>query len=146
MTPKFWKLLVVLTLCFGVPGGLSGCAGYDVQLEGKIFEAAGLSGTVQQEEPKLKERAGLVLPPEKQLPAPGKRAAVPEGMQWPDDPDLKARRVAQATEAERKKYCSGPGRNENHPFYDEDKAKHCTGLISNSLQNAFGRAPEPEQE
>ena len=144
--PKFLKLLVILSLSLGLPGLLSGCAGYDVQLEGKLFEAAGISGTAKREEPKLNERAGLVLPPEKQLPAPGKRADVPEAMQWPDDPDLKARRLAKVTAAERQKYCSGPGRNENHPFYDEEKAKHCTGLISKSLQNAFGRAPEPEQE
>ena len=146
MIAKVLKAFFAVVLVVSVPGLLSGCAGYDVQFEGKIFEAAGLTGTGPREEPKVKERAGLVLPPEKQLPPPGKRAQVPDSMQWPDDPDIKARRLAKIDEAERKKYCSGPGKNENHPFYDEEKAKHCGGLFSNSLQNAFGRAPEPENE
>lgn len=55
--------------------GLSGCGGFDgVELNGKIFDAVGLNtGSVKAPEPKLKERAPLVVPPglEAGLPEPG---------------------------------------------------------------------------
>lgn len=79
---------------------LAGCAdGGGVQLNGKIFDALGVSGegSGKKAEPRLAERAPLVPPPRTdQLPQPGapKTAADDRHMAWPDDPDK--RRVAEA--------------------------------------------------
>lgn len=56
-----------------VAGGLGGC-GLDegVQLNGKIFDAMGMTGSVKKEEPKLAQRQPLVVPPGlESLPQPG---------------------------------------------------------------------------
>lgn len=61
--------------CLLLAGALSGCGGFDgVELNGKIFEAVGLSGDSfgKKSEPKTEARAPLVLPPDtKRLPEPG---------------------------------------------------------------------------
>lgn len=143
------KLFIKLTLLIGLTFSLGACSSDDVVLEGALFEAAGIAGSLTKKNttPKVKERSGLVLPPAAHLPEPGKRAVVQQQEQnWPDDPDLKRKRIASQTEAARKKYCSEVGRNRNDPDYDEDKAIHCGSLLSKALNGAFGRAPEGEQE
>ena len=134
-------------LILGVSLSLTACGTGDVVLEGKIFEAAGLSGSLNKKAktPKVKERSGLVLPPSAQLPEPGKRVAVQDEQNWPDDPDLRRKRLALQDEAEIKKYCSEVGRNEHAPDYDEDKAAKC-GSVFSGLLNGFGRAPETDKE
>lgn len=55
---------------------LGGCGGFDgVQLNGKIFDAMGVSGdSAKSGEPKLAQRSGLVVPPSTEaLPVPGSR-------------------------------------------------------------------------
>ena len=112
-----------------------------------MFEAVGLAGQQgRRADPKVKERAPLVLPPDAKLPEPGKRAVVADDQQWPDDPDLKRAKQASLSELERKKYCSEVGKDVYHPEYNEKKAEQCGGLFSKALNNAFGRAPEPDAE
>ena len=57
--------------------GLSGCGADEVQLNGKIFDALGVSGNgnTRSAEPKMVARAPLVVPPTlERLPEPGKPA------------------------------------------------------------------------
>lgn len=124
---------------------LGGCSAGDVQFEGKIFEAVGLNGQqARSEDPKVKERAPLVLPPKTDLPEPGQRVAAGDDQLWPDDPDLARKRQISLAEQERQKYCTEVGRNEYDPAYDPKKAAECSTLLSKAFNNAFGRAPEPE--
>ncbi|MBO6550054.1 MAG: hypothetical protein JJ964_10590 [Rhizobiales bacterium] len=142
------KLFIKLTLLIGLTFSLGACGTDDVVLEGALFEAAGIAGslTKKQATPKVKERSGLVLPPAAHLPEPGKRAVVQqEDQNWPDDPDIRRKRIASQTEAARKKYCSEVGRNRQDPDYDEEKADKCGSFISKAL-NGFGRAPEGQEE
>lgn len=125
---------------------LAGCSGSDVQFEGKIFEAAGLTGINRREEAKVRERAPIVLPPGAALPEPGKRKVAAKDVQWPDDPDVKARKSVAEIEVARQKYCSEVGRNRQDPYFDEEKAAHCGGLLTKAMNNAFGRAPDPDVE
>lgn len=134
-------------LILGLTLTLSACGTDDVVLEGKLFEAAGISGSLNKKAktPKIKARSGLILPPSAQLPEPGKRVAVQDEQNWPDDPDVRRRKAAALAEAERKEYCSEVGRNRNHPDFDEDKTAKCSSLLSGAL-SGFQRAPAPDQE
>lgn len=80
--------------------GLTACSGYDVQLEGGVFDLIGVSDLGKPKpEPKVAERNGLVVPPTTAaLPVPGsvpqrppQIAGVNGDQSWPVDPD--ARRV-----------------------------------------------------
>jgi len=68
---------------------LSGCGG-GVELEGKIFDYAGLSGsTAKKPDPTMSSRASLMVPPNLQrLPTPTEARSVAANRQdWPDDPE-----------------------------------------------------------
>lgn len=88
---------------------LAGCGGFDgVQLNGKIFDAMGVSGEgTKSGEPKMAQRTGLVVPPSTEaLPVPGSRpdadAADVASLQDPD-------KLAVVSEAEKQRqqaeYC-----------------------------------------
>lgn len=89
---------------------LGGCGADDVQLNGKIFDAVGLSGTTaKQEEPKLAQRAPLVLPPSTdRIPEPGKPAdaqAAQTNLAAINDPDMKAKASRAELEKQQAAYC-----------------------------------------
>lgn len=82
---------------------LGGCGG--VELEGKVFDYAGLSGSRQKVDPTMSSRAPLMVPPNLQkLPAPTESRSVAATRQdWPDDPEkvrVRAVEEQKATEAE----------------------------------------------
>lgn len=83
---------------------LSGCGFGDVEFNGAVFEAMGLTNNGKShDEPKLPPRAGIVLPPDtERLPEPGsvQAAAPPPGEAWPVDPE--DRKAAAAEELDRK--------------------------------------------
>jgi hypothetical protein len=99
-------LVLVSALCLSF--GLGGCAMGDVELNGGVFDLMGMSPGTQKKgsEPKLAERAPLVVPPKlDRLPAPGE--GTPESPQLAEikDPD----EVQQLSQAEQQKaqdeYC-----------------------------------------
>lgn len=90
---------------------LAGCAD-GLALNGAVFDWMGISDSAlskKRSEPKLAERAPLVLPPDaNRLPEPGSEAVAEQGnLAWPTDPEQ--RKVAQAKERERLHlaYCRG---------------------------------------
>lgn len=92
--------------------GLAGCGGVDgVELNGKIFEAVGLTGSLgKKTEPKTEARAPLVLPPAtERLPEPGSLAAgapIPQADQaWPNDPDKGKASKEEALKQAQAAYC-----------------------------------------
>jgi hypothetical protein len=91
---------------------LAGCGDGGVELNGKLFDALGVSEASQRaskSEPKLRERTGLVVPPDaNRLPEPGSGGAgEPDLNSQIADPDR--RKVLAAAEKARlhKAYCSG---------------------------------------
>jgi hypothetical protein len=88
----------------------SGCSS-DIELNGKIFDWLGVSPAAQEaakREPKLAQRAPLVMPPDvTRLPEPGSAPAQLNAAEWPDDPEQ--RKLAAAKERERLHlaYCRG---------------------------------------
>ena len=88
----------------------TGCAD-GVELNGKVFDLLGVSPAAleaSRKEPKLAERAPLVMPPDaKRLPDPA--SAVPAGDQanWPTDPEQRKLAAAQERERLHLAYCRG---------------------------------------
>ncbi|WP_141702005.1 hypothetical protein [Methyloceanibacter stevinii] len=77
---------------------LGGCGG--VELEGKVFDYAGLSGKVggPKVDPTMSARAPLMVPPNtRSLPAPTENRSIAAARQdWPDDPEkVRVREVEQ---------------------------------------------------
>ncbi len=89
---------------------LAGC-GYDVQLEGKVFDAIGLGTNSKKAhlEPKLAPRSGLVPPPDTaRLPPPGAAggtAVANAPASWPVDPEVRAAALEADRKRQLRKYC-----------------------------------------
>lgn len=86
-----FRLLLAAPL-FAATLVLSGCGG--VQFEGKAFEAIGLGDKPKKQEQKVADRAPLILPPKRELPAPGPSQRIASPEQWPVDPNEAQRQQA----------------------------------------------------
>ena len=89
---------------------LSACAD-GVDLNGKVFDMMGISSSAmdaKKTEPKVAERAPLVMPPDvSRLPEPGSGQAPVAQLSWPDDPEARKAREAQERERLHQAYCRG---------------------------------------
>lgn len=91
---------------------LTGCGGIDgVELNGKIFDWMGVSESAKQanaREPRVPQRAGLVMPPDvNRLPDPGSEADPNDVTAALNDPDKKKAAAAAERARLHKAYCSG---------------------------------------
>jgi hypothetical protein len=93
----------LLPLCAAF--AVAGCSMDDVELNGGIFNAVGLSGTGKKSAtPQLAERAPLVVPPSlDRLPAPGSVQDQPQLAI--NDPDEAKKRSRAELEAQQQAYC-----------------------------------------
>jgi hypothetical protein len=92
--PIGFGLAAALAACLA----LGGCGG--VEFQGKLFDYAGLSGDRTPKDPKMAERAPLVLPPDtNSLPPPGEPPAYASRPDWPTDTDAQQKKVAAAAQA-----------------------------------------------
>ena len=88
-----------LAAALGCVALLGGCGG--VEFEGKVFDYMGVSGDRQQIDPKMTERAPLMVPPNLQrLPTPTEGVSVAANRQdWPDDPEKVRTRIIEDKKA-----------------------------------------------
>jgi hypothetical protein len=92
---------------------LAGCGGVDgVEFNGKIFDWLGVSPAAleaSRREPKLAERAPLVMPPNtNRLPDPGSgQPPSIDQASWPTDPEQRKLAAAQERERLHLAYCRG---------------------------------------
>lgn len=97
----------------GASALLSACSAGDVELNGKIFDAMGVSSKSQSEakvEAKVPQRAPLVIPPTTaSLPVPGSGTAVvaatAQDQSWPADPDQQQQAALAAKQQQQKEFC-----------------------------------------
>jgi hypothetical protein len=102
---KKGAIAVALGLC---AASLSACGADDVQLNGKIFDALGVSGNAPKSaEPKVAQRQPLVIPPGLEaLPQPGSGAQASTGaLAAIDDPDKKAKLSKAELQKQQDDYC-----------------------------------------
>ena len=92
---------------------VSGCAGYDVELKGGVFDYLGVSEIGKKKaEPKMQQRTGIVVPPSTAaLPVPGSRpasqqVATASGQQWPVNPEDAKEGQKQALLQQHKEFCA----------------------------------------
>jgi len=127
----------------GVAALLAGCAGTDVEIDAPILEAAGINLTSKPPpEPDLEEKPPLVVPPSTEsLPKPGERQVAAAEEQWPEDPDLIAKRQAAQAEAEREEYCREGDWSGEGGIEEFDKAlgreQRCPSQIGKALGEAL---------
>jgi len=77
----------------------------DVQLNGGIFDAVGLNDTKKSGDPKIAERAPLVVPPSlDRLPTPGE-APPPTQIAGITDPDAAKQKSREELEKQQAEYC-----------------------------------------
>jgi hypothetical protein len=77
----------------------------DVQLNGGVFDAIGLNDAKKTSDPKLAERAPLVVPPSlDRLPAPGE-APPPSQIAGINDPDAAKQKSREELEKQQAEYC-----------------------------------------
>jgi len=110
MANKFVSRFVTTGAVFVLGLGLSACSSgigdTELELNGKVFDALGIASSGPKTEPKLSQRAPLILPPDDQtLPVPGQRGAQAEV--WPDDPDARKKRMAALAKQKTKERCDG---------------------------------------
>lgn len=144
------KLSAGAALCLSL-AALPGCGGFDgVELNGKVFEAVGLTGALggKKAEPKTEARAPLVLPPQSErLPEPGSlAAAAPTGSvpdpAWPNDPDKRKASSETAKKQAQTQYCQD-GNWKERAMRDEVGAAHgpqgsCGNIFSVLGKSLFG--------
>lgn len=144
--------LMVAAASLGACGGVDG-----VELNGKIFDALGVSGDpfAKKDEPKTQARAPLVLPPDtSKLPepgsAPGPGSPLTTGAvnpQWPRDSEAQKMADANARKAAQEKYCQD-GNWKQKAVKDEIRADsgpdgQCGGSIFSVIGNSlFGSGKE----
>lgn len=111
--PRKKALIPALAACAML--GLTSCSGYDVQLNGGLFDLIGASSIGKPKaEPKLTKRSGIVMPPTTaalpvpgsgQQPKPTQIAGVNGDQSWPVDPEALKASNKQAIIAEQLEFC-----------------------------------------
>ena len=131
--------------------GLSACSD-GIQLEGKIFEAAGLTGSGVRKESQLEARHPLVLPPDaERLPEPGSgHGPPPQHTAFPIDPEVARAQATAQLEARAKDYCSNRDWYERKDKADFDRVTQggqlCPSLLTlsgNKVDESTYRNPIP---
>ena len=122
--------------------GLSGCGGVDgIELNGKIFDAVGLSGDAfKKTEPRTEARAPLVLPPNaSRLPEPGAApqpvtaSIAQDSAAWPRDPEQIKKADAEAKKLAHEKYCKEGNWKQKATKDETAAAEAASGTCGNSL-------------
>ncbi|MFN3625868.1 MAG: hypothetical protein ACK4TP_17635 [Hyphomicrobium sp.] len=106
MPAKFRRVSSALPLIAAL--ALTGCGSDDIQFNGGIFDAVGLSdnGKSSSAIPKVAERAPLVVPPTlDRLPAPGEAPAAPAQIADINDPDAAKQKSKAELEKQQAEYC-----------------------------------------
>lgn len=106
MLLKFHKNFMMLAASAVAALSLGGCGADDVQLNGKIFDAVGMTGSAPKKTPKLAERAPLLVPPGlEKLPAPGSSGTNAAAIDGVEDHDVKRQTTEADLERQQTAYC-----------------------------------------
>ena len=106
MPPRSRPASAILPLvAAGLTLAMGGCGTDDIQFNGGIFDAVGLNDAKPKGDPKLAERAPLVVPPSlDRLPAPGE-APPPAQIAGINDPDAAKQKSRAELEKQQAEFC-----------------------------------------
>lgn len=110
------SVLSILGACLAL--ALAGCSGDDVELNGGIFDAVGIGSNSPKSNsnPKLAERAPLIVPPTlDRLPAPSDAPPAQAEIAGINDPDAAKAKSREQLEAQQAEFC--------RKNYDDVKAR-----------------------
>jgi hypothetical protein len=133
------------TAALGLGLALSGCGLDDIQLNGKLFEAAGLNNTGSvRKEAKVAERSPLVVPPGLDLlPAPGAAAPPEAAIVGVQDHDAKKQVNQAELERQQAAYCEiHYHRAKQHGDQNADLAEGPLGSCRGSVLSAIKKINE----
>ena len=130
-----------------IAAGLSGCGGFDgVELNGKLFDALGVSGDTsgKRSEPKTQARAPLVIPPDAtRLPEPGS-VQVPTSatadQAWPKDREAQRIADADAKKRAQEAHCRDGNWKQKAMKDDIGAAAGPNGSCNNSIFSVLGKS------
>jgi hypothetical protein len=110
---------------------VGGCSADDVEFNGKLFELAGLTSKSRSAEPKMAQRAPLVLPPNlERLPEPGKPPeAAGSDVAALNDPDKAAHVSKEELARQQAEYCK---------VHYEDAKAHGREVEADTAQGPLG--------
>lgn len=123
--PDFGPVRLAGAFAVAAALALGGCAAGDIEINGKIFDALGVSTASQsaRREPRLEARPGLVLPPNPEalpdpitVPAP---VVALENPSWPKDPDIARRTAASDAARKQEEFCKKDGNWREKSMRDE---------------------------
>jgi hypothetical protein len=113
MSPNAHRPSVVVMLCvLGLALGAAGCSMDDVQFNGGVFDAVGLSDSAKAKsksgDPELAQRAPLVVPPKlDKLPEPGDGEPPPDAkIAGIHDPDVAKQVSKKELQRQQAEYCA----------------------------------------
>lgn len=144
MSLKFNARSCLCALAVVAAAGLSGCGFEDgVQLNGKIFDAVGLNttGSVKAKEPKMADRAPLVVPPGlDKLPEPGSGKANAPSIAEIQDYDAKNQKTEADKQREQAEFCNKnyePARAAGDASADSIEGPYglCRGSVLTAIKN-----------
>lgn len=138
-------VLTQLVAAFAVAGTLllGGCGGVEgIELNGKLFDMLGISEASQQKsEPKMADRAPLVLPPNvSRLPDPGSGKGTTADVASLNDPDLRKAAAAKERQRLHEAYCRGEIQWQERVNKPQDVGAHKSpygpcGVLGNATTN-----------
>jgi hypothetical protein len=128
---------IIAPACLALSVG--GCASEDIQFNGGVFDAIGLSDSSKGSsgEPKVAERAPLVVPPKiDRLPAPGEAPPQSPQLAAINDPDAEAKRTQEELAREQVEYCR---KNYNEHDASTDSAEGPLGPCRKSILSSINK-------
>jgi hypothetical protein len=107
MPPRSRPASAILPLlAAGLTLALAACGTDDIQFNGGIFDAVGLNDAKPQGDPKMAERAPLVVPPAlDRLPTPGEATEPTQQIAGINDPDAAKQKSREELEKQHAEFC-----------------------------------------
>lgn len=132
---------------------LAGCSGDDVQFEGKVFDLMGMNNATQRSaEPKMRERAPLVVPPSlDRIPEPGAPAeSLSADLAALNDPDRAKKTSRAELERQQAEYCKehyelAKARGDDNADLARGPLGECRASVITAIQN-WNKGDEEDEE
>src|SRR5262245_10514929 len=145
--PLPYRLRLIFIAALVAAGfALSGCGGDGVELNGKLFDMMGVSGSAQNartRDPNMADRPPLVVPPSvARLPEPGSGKATSDDVAALNDPEARKQAAAKERERLHLAYCRGESQWREKALDPNAVNKSPYGPCPSIINNITGKSKE----